>query len=313
MENTLTVAQPQPTSLAVFGSVQNFESAQRMAQALAASSMVPKEYQSNIPNCLLALEMSSRMGASPFMVMQNLDIIQGRPSFNSKYAIAAANNSGRFSPIRWRVRDIGAKKIKATIIEWVNNQKQRKEVEIQINDKGWTAYATDLATNELLEGPEVTLEMAVLEGWYTKSDSKWKTMPDQMGRYRSAKFFVNMYAPEVLMGFPTSDELQDIAPARTEDADWTDVTHAAPAAAAPPATAAEELNTKAATRRSKTAPAADQAPIVVTAKEVPADNKDVNGQATPVTEEQPSTTVQPAGGDSPAQGNGAPADDEPWI
>ena len=50
-----------------------------MAKQLAASKIIPDSYQNNPANCMVALEMASRMQASPLAVMQNCDVIQ-RPS-----------------------------------------------------------------------------------------------------------------------------------------------------------------------------------------------------------------------------------------
>lgn len=164
-----------------------FESAQRMAMALVTSTMVPKEYQGkdNMGNALIALEMAQRVGASPMAVMQNLHIIHGRPSWSSSFIIAALNSCGRFSPLRFTVEGEG-------------------------DNKKCFAWTYDKATSEVLEGPESSIAMAKAEGWATKSGSKWKTMPDLMLRYRAAAFFGRLYAPDVLMGMHTEDEVQDI-------------------------------------------------------------------------------------------------------
>jgi hypothetical protein len=162
-------------------SLQAFDHAQRVAKALSASTMIPKDYQNNIPNTLVALEMAHRIGASPLMVMQNLHIIQGRPSWSSAFIIAALNASGRFTALKY----------KAT-------------------DKSCKAYATEKATGELLEGPTVTLDMAKAEGWLTKQGSKWQTMPELMLRYRAAAFFGRLYAPDIMMGMHAVEEIQDV-------------------------------------------------------------------------------------------------------
>ena len=73
-----------------------------------------------------------------------------------------------------------------------------------------TAWAYDLATGEKLVGPEVSYEMAILEGWWTKFGSKWPTMPELMIRYRAASFFGRLYAPEMLNGMYTRDEAEDM-------------------------------------------------------------------------------------------------------
>ena len=174
---------------AIFAPAQ-FEHAQRIAKVLSSSDLVPTQYKNNVANTLVALEMANRMGASPLMVMQNLHIIHGRPSWGSSFIIASLNSCGRFSTLRF-VGD-------------ANNCK---------------AVATDKATGEVLEGPTVSLEMAKAEGWLTKTGSKWVTMPELMLKYRAAAFFGRLYAPEVLMGMQTTEEIVDITPLQPASVD----------------------------------------------------------------------------------------------
>lgn len=169
----------------VFNDKLAFEHAQRVSKMLSTSSLVPKEYQNSIPNIMIALEMANRIGASPLMVMQNLNIIQGRPSWSSQFIISALNSCKRFSPVRF-------------------------VCEGKDEEYGCFAWAYD-QTGEKIEGPKVTLKMANAEGWVSKNGSKWKTMPELMLRYRAAAFFGRLYAPDVLMGMYTADEAEDIA------------------------------------------------------------------------------------------------------
>jgi hypothetical protein len=55
------------------------------------------------------------------------------------------------------------------------------------------------------------MEMAKAEGWIDKTGSKWKTMPELMLKYRAAAFFGRLYAPEIMMGLYSADEIVDIA------------------------------------------------------------------------------------------------------
>lgn len=169
----------------VYGTGEAFEQGQRVAKMLAQTTMIPKDYQGNVANCLVALEMANRIGVSPLMVMQNLHIIHGRPSWSATYLIACINTSGKFSPLRFVVTGEG-------------------------DAKSCYAVAKDLASGEMLEGPAVSIAMAKKEGWYGKTGSKWQTMEDLMLRYRAAAFFSRLYAPEVAMGLHTTDEVQDI-------------------------------------------------------------------------------------------------------
>lgn len=190
----MTVESEAPIS--PFTSTKTFETAQRMATALCSSSLVPPSYRGreNLANCLIALEMANRTGVSPFLIMQNMHVIQGRPSMSAQYLIAMINASGKFSPLRWKVQKRGVKKFG----------------NFQLEDCTYIAWAREASTGEVLEGPEVTTEMAVKEGWYGKNGSKWQTMPDLMFRYRSAAFFSRMYCPEMAMGLHTIDEIEDM-------------------------------------------------------------------------------------------------------
>src|SRR4051812_9817609 len=94
---------PQSRAISAFANIESFESAQRMAQALASSALVPDVYRGNVANCIVALEVAQRCQASPLMVMQNLHMIEGRPSWASSYIIAAINSSGRFEPLRFKI------------------------------------------------------------------------------------------------------------------------------------------------------------------------------------------------------------------
>ena len=175
-----------PAVRAGFGDLQGFELMQRQCKALASSTLVPQQFQGNIPNCLIALEMAQRIGASPLMVMQNLYIVHGRPAWSAKFLIASFNQCGRFSAIRF---------------EWSGKR--------DADDWGCRAWATEKETGEKIYGPTITIKTAKDEGWYNKSGSKWKTIPELMLQYRAAAWMVNTHAPEISMGLNTAEELGD--------------------------------------------------------------------------------------------------------
>lgn len=166
-----------------------FSLGQRKARALAESTMVPEQYRGSIPNCLIALELSSRIGVSVFAVMQNIDIIHGRPGWRATFLIATVNASGRFTPLRFR---------------W--------EGEKGTASYGCRAVANDRESGEELIGTVITWTMVNAEGWADKKGSKWKTMPEQMFCYRAAAFWARLYAPELSLGMHTADEQADLGP-----------------------------------------------------------------------------------------------------
>lgn len=198
--------------VSIFNDADRFAFAQRTCNALIQSEAIPKLYQKNLPNALVAFEYAQRMDISILEVMQNLDIIQGKPSFSAKYVAARVNTCGRFTELEYEFEDVGEREIEYTYTEWSGNSKQRKTAKIKVNDRRCTAYATNLRTGKVLRSETISIEMAVKEGWYTKEGSKWQTMPMLMLQYRAAKFFQNQYAPELMNGFPSTEELIDITP-----------------------------------------------------------------------------------------------------
>ena len=163
-------------------------SVQRMAKALASSTLVPDSYrgEANLGNCIIALELSQRIGASVMAVMQSMVPIHGKPTWSASFLIATVNSCGRFSPMRFR---------------WVGKE--------GTDDWGCRAFAVEREGNLELVGALVTIAMAKAEGWYGKSGSKWKTMPEQMLQYRAAAFWCRAYAPEIALGMHTSEEIHD--------------------------------------------------------------------------------------------------------
>ena len=210
--------------------VKQFEVMQRMGQMYSTSTIVPEAYRGNIGNCIIALDIAMRMKLNPLMCMQNLYVVQGNPAWSSKFLIATINMSGKYSALRYRKRVLGkVGKVKYNDLEWAKGAdgKSRKTTVVKefdgsdIDNVECVAYATELSTGEVLEGDPVTIELAIKEGWYTKSGSKWVTMPQLMLTYRAAAFWQRAYCPEISMGFMTAEEAEDI-----EDVEYEEVPRA---------------------------------------------------------------------------------------
>ena len=175
------------SSGSVFSGIQAFEEARRIAKALASSTLIPPAFQGQqgFANCLVALEIANRMRISPFLAMQHLHVIHGRPSWSSSFIIAMVNGCGRFSPLRFEISGEG-------------------------ESLACYARATDLASEQELKGPTITMAMAKKEGWSTKAGSKWATMSELMISYRAAAFWGRLYASDLLLGLQTQEEVIDI-------------------------------------------------------------------------------------------------------
>lgn len=195
--------------------VRQFEMTQRMGKMLAESKIVPDSYRGNVADCAIAVDMAMRMNCNPLMVMQNLTVVYGRPSFSAQFLIACVNQCGRFTTLqyKWRVDGKVGK-----FAYWENekdpatgaNKLAKREFDgSNMDNLCCTACAVDKATGEVVEGSEVSIRMAVTERWYTKKGSKWQSMPKQMLMYRAATFFQRAYCPEVGMGFHSTEEVID--------------------------------------------------------------------------------------------------------
>jgi hypothetical protein len=178
---------PEVTDIQIQRENAAFEMLQRQAKMFSSSSLVPKDFQGNVANCAIGINIAKRLGADPFMVLQNIDIIHGRPSFRATFLIAMVNAAGRFEPLQFRMEGDEGKPSRSCV-----------------------AFTKSKPDGTPLEGPKITLEMAKAEGWSTKNGSKWLTMPELMLRYRAAAFFARLYAPDITLGMMTAEEAVDI-------------------------------------------------------------------------------------------------------
>ena len=182
---TLSVAVP--TAVSMWNDTKIMNMSFRMARMLSETAMIPEVYRKDPGNCLVAIDIANRMGVSPLMVMQNLYVVKGKPSWSGSFCAAAINGSGRFTPLEYHF--VGEKDTPA-----------------------WGCYASAVRVSNGCRcySDTITLAMAQAEGWLNKPGSKWKTMPMQMMMYRSAAFFARAHCSDILLGLPTYEEVQDV-------------------------------------------------------------------------------------------------------
>lgn len=158
-----------------------------MSTMLAKSTIVPVTYQNRPENCFIALDMASRMGVSPMIVMQNLYVVMGKPSWSGQAIASFVRTSKKFEKVE--LHYIG-----------------------EPTKDSWGAYVTAINTEngKLIKGATVTMQIAKQEGWYQKSGSKWKTMPELMLSYRAYAWFGRVHAPEIMMGLHSVEEVEDV-------------------------------------------------------------------------------------------------------
>lgn len=161
-----------------------FEFAQRVANMFAHSKLIPQHLQGQVADCAIALHMAERLNEDPLVVMQNINIINGRAGWSAQYMIGRANRSGMLKGrICWRVDGVG-------------------------DGLSVTAYAVLADTGEEISST-ASMAMAKAEGW--TRNSKYASMPEHMLRWRSATMMIRLYLPEVMLGIPTAEEVEDIS------------------------------------------------------------------------------------------------------
>jgi hypothetical protein len=182
-KNEMTVA-PQDLMMQTLLNPAIFEQMQRGAKLFSESGLVPKTFERNPAACFVGLQLAAQLGVNPFMLFQKIYSVQGKIGIETQIAVAVANQRGVFlGPIEHEFSGEGkTRSCKAT----ATLTKSGKAVSMVV----------DWATVEA-------------EGWASKPGSKWKTMPDQMFRYRTSLWLIRTYAPEVLMGLYGSEELED--------------------------------------------------------------------------------------------------------
>jgi len=163
---------------------QVFKYGWQVSTALSRSSMVPKDYRDSPENCMIAFDLSLRLNVSPFLVMQKVAMVHGKPCMEGQLCIALANERGGFDePLDWEFGGEG--------------------------DARWCKCFTFRAGKRIESSP-LTLKQVKDAGWYAQNKN-WQVITDQMFRYRTASFLVKTHNPGIMMGLDTRDEIVDVA------------------------------------------------------------------------------------------------------
>lgn len=185
----------------VWSDKNQFNQLLRAADMLSKTSIIPQSYQGKPQDCFVAIEMATRMNLSPMVVMQNMYVVKGKPSWAGQACTMLINSCGKFRDVKHIYTGT-----KGT------------------DSRGCYVSAIRCSDGEQIDGVEVTMQMAKAEDWL--SNSKWKSMPELMLAYRASAFFARVYCPEALMGVQTYDEVYDASFADENKGKAIDLTNA---------------------------------------------------------------------------------------
>lgn len=159
-------------------SPRTFEQALTFADYLADSDLVPKDFKGRPGNCLIAMQWGAELGLKPLQAMQNLAIINGRPSLWGDAVIALV----RASPL----------------CEFVIE-----------SDDGVTATCRVKRRGEPEQSRTFSMADAEKAGLKGKS-GPWSQYPQRMRQMRARAFALRDVFPDVLRGLPIAEEVMDM-------------------------------------------------------------------------------------------------------
>ena len=177
-------------------SPRTFEQALKFADYLADSDLVPKDFKGKPSNCLIAMQWGAELGLKPLQALQNLAIINGRPSLWGDAVIALVRSS--------------------PVCEYVAE-----------TDDGTTATCRVKRRGEPEQSRTFSMEDARAAGLHNKS-GPWTQYPKRMRQMRARAFALRDVFPDVLRGLPIAEEVMDIPSERHMGA--AEVVQQAPAA-----------------------------------------------------------------------------------
>jgi hypothetical protein len=183
------IAKPTPPKVPVAWGEQgvilnSLDEAFRFAQAVAASPFVPKGMEKP-GDILVALQAGAEMGLSPMQALQSLAIVNGRPSIYGDAALALVRKSGLMTGYSQQLTGEG--------------EQRRAVVKCKRGDEEYIQ--------------EFSVADAKRAGLWGKA-GPWTQHPDRMLQFRARGFILRDAFGDVLKGLRTTEEAQDIPPAR---------------------------------------------------------------------------------------------------
>lgn len=157
---------------------QNIEEALKFADMLSKSNLVPKDFVGNAGNILVAIQWGMELGLQPMQSMQNIAVINGRPSLWGDSVIALVKAS--------------------PLCEYVIEEVTEDGATCKVKRKG-----------ELEQVRYFTMDDAQKAGLKGKA-GPWTQYPKRMLQMRARSWALRDVFPDVLRGMPIAEELQDM-------------------------------------------------------------------------------------------------------
>ena len=152
------------------------------SEMLASSSMVPRAYQGKPQDVLVCVQWGYEMGLAPMQALQNIAVINGKPSVYGDAAMALVQASPVCEDVEEYFEDEGTTNPVAVCVA---KRKNRKPVIVKFS-----------------------VEDAKRAGLWGKQ-GPWSAYPKRMMQMRARGFALRDAFPDVLKGMITAEEAQD--------------------------------------------------------------------------------------------------------
>lgn len=153
-----------------------------MAKMIAESDFAPKDYRGKPSNVLIAIQMGADVGLKPMQALQNIAVINGRPSIWGDGAVAL----------------VQSKDVLERFFETIEGENDDRTATCVIKRKGWP--------DEIKR--TFSIKDAKRAGLWGKA-GPWSTYPDRMLQMRARSFALRDGASDVLMGLILAEEAGD--------------------------------------------------------------------------------------------------------
>lgn len=176
----LPAVQPERSKGFMIPSPRTIEEAMLLAETVAKSDIVPKQYKGKPGDTLVAMMLGSELGLNPIQALQNIAVINGRPSLWGDSALALVKAHAQFGDC---IETFDAQTMTATCIV---KRKGKSDVTSVFSQK-------DAETAKL---------------W--KKEGPWTNYPKRMLQMRARGFALRDQFPDALAGLVTAEEAGDM-------------------------------------------------------------------------------------------------------
>lgn len=183
----LATVPPQPVAIApernsiLNLAPRNFDEAMRFSKLLAESDLAPKDFKGKPANVLIALQMGCEVGLAPMAAIQNIAVINGRPSIWGDAALAIVMAHRDFEGIKEVFEGTG------------ENKTAICEVKRRGHDPHITRFSVADAKKAQLWGKQ----------------GPWTNYPDRMLQMRARGWAIRDKFADALRGLNIGEEMQD--------------------------------------------------------------------------------------------------------